>query len=155
MIRKAQIADLPAVWELAGRLHEKSVYRDIPRDLATFAKSMGHCVNSALGFAMVAERNGKITGFCLGLAVQLFFSPKRSASDLVTYSESPGDGLRLIRAFKEWAWNVPGVVEVTMAQSSGIDVERTGKLYERAGFERVGELFMAVKPVASEQEEAA
>jgi len=145
MIRKMQIADLPRVRACAERLQAKSPYADIPSDLRTFSSTIGQCINSAFGFAMVAERKGQIVGFMLGCAQPLWFSKKRSATDIVTYSEHPGDGLKLIRAFVDWAWSAPNVIEITMAQSSGIDVDRTVKLYERVGLERVGNIFTAVR----------
>ncbi len=145
MIRKAQVADLPALMELGERLHEKSPYADVPTDLQTCANTLGHCISNAFGFAMVAEKDGKITGLLLGAAVPLWFSRRRSASDIVTYAESPGDGYRLIKAFLKWAWSVPLVVEVTMAQSSGIDTDRMSVLYEHAGLERVGNIYTAVR----------
>ena len=145
MIRQARISDLPGIRECAERLHAESPYRDVPGDLQTFAHTVGQCISNAFGFAMVAERDGKITGFMLGAAVPLWFSKKRSASDIVTYSERPGDGYRLIRAFIDWAWSLPNVIEITMAQSSGIEVERTAKLYERAGLQRVGNLYTVVR----------
>lgn len=153
MIRPATIGDLPGILEAGRRLHKKTPYKDIPEDVQSVAHTLGQCINNAFGFAAVAERNGKITGFLLGAAVPLWFSKKRSATDIVTYSESPGDGLRLVKAFKAWAWTLPGVVEVTMAQSSGIDTDRTMRIYERAGFEQVGGLFVAFRP--AENAEAA
>lgn len=145
MIRKAKVADLPALMELGRRLHEISPYKKVPIDLQTCAGTLGHCISSAFGFAMVAEKDGKITGLLMGAAVPLWFSRRRSASDIVTYAESAGDGYRLIKAFLKWAWSVPLVVEVTMAQGSGIDTERTAVLYERAGLTRLGNIYTAVR----------
>ena len=154
MIRKAQIADLPKIWETAARLHEKSSYRDVPKDLQTFAQTLGNCINNAFGFAVVAEHDGEITGFLLGAAVPLWFSKKRCASDIVTYAETPGDGVKMGRVFLAWAWAIPQVIEVTMAQSSGIDVDRTGVIYERLGLEKVGGLYMAVRPPEAKEKAA-
>ena len=122
MIRNARIADLPGIRSCAERLHKRSVYADVPSDIQTFSHTLGQCINSSFGFAMVSIRRGKIRGFMLGAAVPLWFSKRRSASDIVTYCEVPGDGYRMIKAFLDWAWSTAGVVEVTMAQSSGIDV---------------------------------
>jgi len=162
MIRNAQIADLPGIRACAERLHELSPYRDVPSDLQTFASTLGQCISNAFGFAMVAVKisqdkgdesggtlQGEITGFLLGCAVPLWFSKKRSASDIVTYAESPGDGYRMMKKFVDWAWSLPNVVEITMAQSSGIDIERTDVLYERVGLKRVGSIYTAVREDAA------
>jgi hypothetical protein len=63
------------------------------------------------------------------------------ATDLAFYAERPGAGLALLRAFIRWAWNLPAVVEVTMAQSAGIDSDRMAAVYKRAGMSRVGGMF--------------
>ena len=98
-----------------------------------------------LGFAKVAEHDKKITGFMLGVVDTLWWSRDRYASDLIFYSERAGDGLRILRRFIEWANSVPRVVEITCAQSSGINVERSSLIYERAGFTKVGGLWCMSK----------
>ena len=145
MIRNAQVADLPRLMELGERLHELSPYKDVPTDFQTCASTLGHCISNAFGFAVVAEHDGEITGFMLGAAVPLWFSKRRAASDIVTYSEGAGDGYKMIKKFISWAWSLPLVVEVTLAQSSGINTERSGVLYERAGLKRVGNIYTAVR----------
>ena len=151
MIRKATTADLPALLALGKRLIAETPYADVKIDILIAGQTLGQCINSAFGIALVAEHNGKITGLLLGAAVPLWFSKSRSATDIVTYAETPGDGYRMIRRFVKWAWNLPNVIEVTMAQSSGIDVDRTAQLYERVGLARVGALYTAVRePEAAE-----
>jgi hypothetical protein len=145
MIRNAQTGDLPQLIKLARRLKAKSPYADVPDDVLTFGNTLGQCINNAFGLALVAVHDGEITGFMLAAAVPLWFSKKRAASDIVTYAESPRDGLRMIRKFIRWAWAIPNVIEVTMAQSSGIDIERSGKIYERMGLVRVGAIYTAVR----------
>ncbi len=149
MIRKAQVADLPGILEAGRRLQAKTPYRDIPVDIQTVGNTLGHCISNAFGFAMVAVTDKEITGFLLGCAVPLWFSRMRSASDIVTHAENAGDGYKMIRAFVDWSWSIPNVIEITMAVSSGIDTERTGVLYERVGLQRVGALYTAVREKAA------
>ena len=149
MIRNAQVGDLPGIMRAGKRLQAMTPYKDLTPDVATVGGSLGHCINNAYGFAMVAVTKGEITGFMLGAAMPLWFCRKRSASDIVTYAENPGDGYKMIRAFVSWAWSIPGVVEITLAQSSGIDIERSAVLYERIGLARVGSLFTAVRDVTA------
>ena len=139
---------------LGKRLHVKSPYPDVPIDLQACGGTLGQCINSAFGYGVVAVHGGEITVFMLGAAMPLWFSKKRCATDFITYAESPGDGYRMIRRFVRWAWSLPNVVEITLAQSSGIDVERTGRLYEYVGLKRVGSLYTAVRE-ASDVEKAA
>ena len=151
MIRKAQVSDLPQRLALGKRLIVRTPYADVKIDTLIAAQTLGQCISSAFGIALVAERDGEITGLLLGAAVPLWFSKSRSATDIITYAETPGDGYRMIRRFVKWAWSLPNVIEVTMAQSSGIDVERTRQLYERVGLAPVGALYTAVRePEAAE-----
>ena len=154
MIRYARVADLPELMSLGKRLHGQTVYADIDIDLQTCAQTLGQCISNAFGFAMVAVHDDKITGFMMGAAVPLWFSRKRCASDIITYAESPGDGYRLIRKFVEWAWAIPNVVEITLAQSSGIDTDRVGVLYKRVGLQQVGSIYTAARPVVSVEDAA-
>jgi len=145
MIRNMTIADFPAVMQLGERLHEQSVYSDVPMDSRTIAATIGQCISSALGFAVVAVHDGKITGVMLGAAAPLWFSKSRSATDFVTYSEWPGDGFRMVRRFIKWAWTLPNVTEITLGQSSGIEPERAARLYSLLGMRRVGNLYTVVR----------
>lgn len=154
MIRNAQVADLPGMLKVGRRLQAQSPYADIPLDVATCGSTLGHCISNAFGFAMVSVQKSEITGFMMGAAVPLWFCRKRSATDIVTYAENAGDGYKMIKAFIDWSWSIPNVVEITMAQSSGIDVDRGSILYERAGLTRVGNLFTAVREAAAVEEAA-
>jgi hypothetical protein len=145
LIRRGKIEDFPQFWELGKRLLEKSPYAGVEIDRAAVAKTFGFCANSALGCCFVAENGGKITGVLLGVAQDLWWSRGRSASDLIFYSETPGDGARLLAEFEKWAWSIPRMSDVTVAQSSGIDVQRTEKLYRRKGYRRVGAVFVKTR----------
>lgn len=145
MIRNAQVEDWPRLVELGTRLIAKTPYRDLKLDREQTMHVYGQCMNSALGFAKVSERNGEVTGLLLGIVDRLWWSKSRYASDLIFYCEDGRSGLALMRAFIEWAWSVPGVVEVTCAQSSAIKTEAAAKLYQRCGFEQVGGLWTIIR----------
>lgn len=142
MIRDATISDWPALYALGQRLVARTPYSHLSIDRERTLKVYGQCLSSALGFAKVSESDGQITGVLLGIADRLWWSKARYASDLVFYCEDGRSGLPLMRAFVEWAWSIPGVVEITMGRSSGIDVHKTDALYRRCGFEKVGSLWM-------------
>lgn len=154
MIRSATIGDLPGILGLMRKLQPKTPYGDIPIDVQSVAQVLGQCVSSAFGFAVVAQHNGEITGFMLGAAQPIWFSKKRQATDFMVHSDRAGDGYFMIKRFMKWAWSVPQVVEITLAQSSGIDIDRTTELYERAGLHRVGSIFTAVRETVAAEEAA-
>jgi hypothetical protein len=147
MIRKATANDLQAVIEMGYRLCDRTPLAHVKRDRPAIARQLTQCMNSAFGCCFVSERAGRLTGVIVGIAQQYWFSCQRQAVDLMFTAEHPGDGLQLLRKFVDWAWHVPGVVEVSMAQSSGIEVERTGQVFERVGFQRVGGVYsMTTRP---------
>jgi len=141
MIRKATAADLQAIIEMGYRLCDRTPQAHVKRDRPSIAKQLTACMSSAFGCVFVAEHEKQITGVIVGIAQQFWFSNQRQAVDLMFVAERVGDGPRLLKAFVEWAWKVPGVVEVAGAQSSGIEIERTAEMYERLGFQRVGSVF--------------
>jgi hypothetical protein len=141
MIRKATAKDLQAIIEMGYRLCDRTPQKHVKRDRPSIAKQLTVCMSSAFGCCFVAEHEGALTGAIVGIAQQYWFSNQRQAVDLMFVSERAGDGPRLLRAFIDWAWKVPGVVEVAGAQSSGIEIERTAEMYERLGFQRVGSVF--------------
>lgn len=143
-VRRATPNDLQAMVELGSRLADRTIYAGIPRDRQLIVRTMVSCMSSQFGCAFVAEREGKITGMLLGVAEQFWWSRARYATDLILHSEYAGDGLALSRAFLAWAQKVPGVVEVTMGQSSGLDVERSERFYQFLGLRKVGGLYTKI-----------
>ncbi len=147
MIRDAAVADWPAVAELGERLIDKTPYAGrAPLDRKAALGVYGMCISSAMGFAMVAERDGEVTGILMAVADQLWFSKARFVSDLVFYVEDGRSGLPLLRAMVEWAWTMPKVIEITCAQSSMIRADKLDALYRRCGFENRGGIWTLQRP---------
>lgn len=146
MIRAGKHTDLAQIMTLANRVGDLSpYYRGIPRDRQGMVQTVTQCIASQFGCCLVAENDGRLTGVLLAQAVELWFSKCRTATDLLFYSEIAGDGFRMAKAYSAWAWSVPRVCEVTMAQSTGLDIERTTRLLRLAGFEHVGGVFTQLK----------
>ncbi|MEZ5653166.1 MAG: hypothetical protein R3E87_21740 [Burkholderiaceae bacterium] len=55
-----------------------------------------------------------------------------------------GHGLRLLRAFEQWAAN-RGVAEICFGTNSGAASERVGRFARRVGYEQVGENYVLVR----------
>jgi hypothetical protein len=70
---------------------------------------------------------------------------QRYASDLFFVSKRAGDGLRVLRAAVDWAFQQPRVVECTFGVSSGANQGRHDALYARVGAKRIGEMYMVMK----------
>ncbi len=145
MIRKATANDLATIIEMGYQLCDRTPLAHAKRDRPVIAQTIGNCMVSQYGCCFVTERGGRVSGVVVGIAQQLWFSRQRQATDLMITASHPGDGIRLLRRFIDWGWSVPGVIEVACAQSSGIEVGRTAKVYERVGFQRVGGVFSMTK----------
>ena len=82
----------------------------------------------------------------IGVTHQLWYSRKKQATDLFFYtSESirgDGWGTKLMRRFISWAKDNPGVKEIMLGVSSGIETDRTKTMYERMGAIRIGENYV-------------
>jgi N-acetylglutamate synthase-like GNAT family acetyltransferase len=138
MIRAAALSDVLLIEALLLRLKMHSEYATVPVDRERGRKMMRHCISSPQGFAWVAEHREKLCGVLLGIKQPIWFSARLSATDIVFYSQRPGDGRALVEQFTEWAWKDPRVEEVLCAQSSGHRVGRTDHWYQNLGFTRVG-----------------
>lgn len=154
MIRPATHDDFLAWRGLCERLHAQSPFASIPPEWEGIGKLFRQCLSSRLGCVLVAEHGGRLTGTVLGLAQEWWWCRKRVASDLLLYSERPGDGPALLSAFMDWAWSVPSVIHVVCGQSSGVDIERTSAMYRQAGMKPIGGLFYADRPTISRENAA-
>lgn len=141
MIRLATIADVPAIEELGIRLKRLTPYATWPYVRDRALAQIRQCVGGGLRCAFVAEHEGQVRGFLLGIAQEQWHSNWRSATDFAIYSEVPLGGFLMVEAFVGWAWSKPTVHEVLIGQSSGLDQDSFGALLERLNFQKVGGLY--------------
>lgn len=83
----------------------------------------------------------KLIAFFLGCVTPQFFGPALVASDMAMYVQPDSRGglhaVKLIKAFEQWA-KARAAKCVNLGQSTGINIERTRKFYERMGYKTVG-----------------
>lgn len=99
-------------------------------------------------FASVAEDENKvILGMFVGVITEYYFSKDTMASDLLFYVDQDKRGalacLKMFKEFESWAKRKKAK-EVRPATSTGIDMERTKKLYSHLGYEPTGHTFRKV-----------
>lgn len=145
MIRPGMHSDLKAILELANKAGDLTPYAHLPRDRQSMVQVITQCIASRFSFCEVAEHEGKLTGVLLAQAAELWFSKKRAATDILFYCES-GDGAFMAKRYIDWGWRTPNVVEVSLAQSSGIDMDRFADMCELIGMQLVGTVFTLIKP---------
>ena len=146
MIRKAVNQDVSKIVDLCKEAHEESKITTAPLDPKTLRTNVQICVLSAEHLVMVVEVDDKIEGMIIGVTHQLWYSRKKQATDLFFYTSIRirGDGLgaKLMRRFIGWAKENPGVKEIMLGVSSGIETDRTKTMYERMGAIRIGENYV-------------
>jgi len=147
-IRLADIPDMDAICELGRELLSQSVYANIKPDDEKFRLFVAGLMGLKNGSVLVVvDDEDKPQGFMLGMVEELFFSRQRMATDLAVYVR---EGYRhlaphMFKKFIKWAESKARMSQITLGISSGIGgEERTGKMYENLGLNRVGGIFVKI-----------
>lgn len=139
-IRMAAPGDEDRLLELASLMHKESPrYRGLPFSHTRTRGLIEYLMTSDDACIIVAEDGGVIFGMFGAVAVSHFFCDERYAIDMAFYITPDRRGAivaaKMVAAYEVWATNHgirPG--EVMLGVSSGIDPDRTVKLYERLGY---------------------
>ena len=146
MIRRAENKDLSKIVELSREGHTESVITTAPLDVKTLRTNLQICILSAEHLVLVVDIEDEIKGIMIGVTHQLWYSRKKQATDLFFYTSKrirgDGWGAKLMRRFIGWAKDNPGVKEIMLGVSSGIETDRTKTMYERMGAIRIGENYV-------------
>lgn len=145
MIRAATPNDLNALLELGCAMHAESAYHYLPFDQEKVRALLLSCMKG-FGCVFVAERDGEIIGGFFGIITEHYFCDVKMACDLALFVRPDRRGalaaVQLIEAYIDFALK-QGVDprNIQIGISTGVDIDRTAKLYERMGFERTGGIF--------------
>lgn len=139
-IRPAAEADIPAITELARRMHAESPrYAHLPFDSARLGATARQIL--ATGLVLLAELDAYPVGLMAGAVAPHFFSQALYGVELAVYVAPEHRGsrvaLRMISRFEAWA-KARGAGEMCLGISTGLDVPRTQALYERLGYRPSG-----------------
>lgn len=90
---------------------------------------------------LIRDEDGAYYGGIIGAVFEHFFSDDLVAGDMglfiVPEKRGASAAVKLIRAFEDWARSV-GAKEVHLGQTTGVEIDRTRKLYESLGYTVVG-----------------
>ena len=141
IIRPAVGGDFDCLLNLGEKMRRESLVNFPPIEeekVAMFLKkSLDHPDMFMVCVAQDTEIIGMITSM---LGEYSFCSAKRSVCDMLFVTAERRGALaakKLIQKFIGWSQNV-GANEAIMGVSTGIHPERTGRLFERLGFELMG-----------------
>lgn len=140
MIRAATLEDIPALVELGRQLHAESPrWSRLAYSAEKVAALVHYLITSSDGFAWVAVRRGAIVGYLIALIDAHWCSDDRVAQELSFFVRSDARGAlyaaRLIAVLDAWA-EMKGAKWCQVGISTGIDVKRAVRLYQRLGFQR-------------------
>lgn len=148
MIRPAGYRDIPDILRLSAEMHLESRYRTLPYSSDKFAALLRRLIDSPDGMVAVAEKDGQIVGTIAAVITEHYFADAHISYELGLYVEKAHRGTlagyRLAKEYIGWARS-KGVDQIDMGITTGIDEERTGRMYERLGLKHVGIVFSGGK----------
>lgn len=144
-IKEASLDDLE---EILLMLHEASnelpEYNVLGFSMAKTARSIGGLIIGDHGIVNLVEVKGETVGIIVGVVLDYWFNDDTYATDLVLYVKkeyrTSNYGYRLIKSFINWAAS-KDVEEITTGISSGVDIDKAGRLFERMGFKNKGKMY--------------
>jgi len=145
MIRHALLQDVPAIEKLLLRAKRRTELCTVKVNFEKGRKNIRRCIQSALGFAMVAERGEKITGTLLAMQCEYWYSNERYVTDMGFVSYARGDGRLLLRRCRSWA-DAHGA-KMLMGTFSLDPRGAMRRVYEGEGLYMAGHTFVSEKPI--------
>ena len=141
IIRPATLFDVDAIFGIA--VHETRQYEGLLPDADKIRKGIIQSISSANHFAWVtADSQDRPCGALIALTSENLWAQRKNCLIVMWVSDLPGEGRRLLKAFKKWvrtrrAIRVAGFVP----DSDHID-RRAFLLAERMGFSRCGGAYL-------------
>lgn len=137
-IREATYDDIHDAVALGAQHHAESHQSWLPfapEKLAAYARQF---IDSPDCLAVVAvNAQDRVVGYMGAYVAPYFFCDELQAADLLVFVSRQYRGssaaYRLIRAYMKWA-EAKGVREATLGLRANINIERTGRFYEKMGF---------------------
>lgn len=138
MLRPIKAEDIGLIIEMLHALHEESPhYNKVQPDVQYVSTTLATMIEQP---NFIGCMDSDLRGFMFGIASRTWFDPELNAHELLLYilPEYRGTTLlapRLIKTFEQEARRL-NCVHVRAGASTGIDNERTLRLYERLGYTR-------------------
>lgn len=138
-IRVAESKDIPGIKRLGVEALECNEFIIADEKLQ---KTAHECIDH--GFAWVSEKNGVIVAAVCALVHPMPFYYGNQASVVQFYSKAPGDGVKLMRCFTQWARDKDDVRMFCFTLGRNVD-PRVKTLLQRLGLQSQGALFLEIK----------
>lgn len=145
MIRRIEPSDRAAVLRLLREMHRETVYSRIRVCWQKVEQQLDdHCSGAWNMTGFVGVVDGEVAGVLLVACGENWFSRELFGFDVVFYVRPDRRGMLLgrglLRAFEAWGKEM-GCCQVSVGVSSGVMVERTGRMMERLGYAHDGGIY--------------
>lgn len=144
MIRYAEEKDLDRLVELGKQMHAESKYAIYNFDSAKLRNHLWSGIWHDDGILIVSEKDGEIIGGFYGWMSEQYFGNDKVAVDLALFVQQDKRGAMagalLVKRFIEIA-KEKGAAQIVISNSTGVDKDRVGQLYEKLGMEHVGYVY--------------
>lgn len=142
-IRPAVREDMPAILALGALMHAESRYAPVPFSSIKVAATFAALIEGQ-GCVFVAERDGEIIGGIAGFLGPVWFGIDQTLMELTLFLKPGTRGGKaaamLIKAFVAFGKS-KGCTLIQSGVVSGVEQERTEKLYQRLGGRLHGSLY--------------
>ncbi|WP_140630193.1 GNAT family N-acetyltransferase [Methylibium rhizosphaerae] len=147
-IRFATLADIPALVEAGNRMHALTRFRNQPFNAQKTAEAFASLIQHDRGryvFFVAEGAQQRIVGALIGVMEKQIFSDLYTASvmhfDVLPEARMGGYGVRLLRAFEQWALNREAF-EIYFGINSDTESVPLERFASRMGYRRVGGNFV-------------
>lgn len=147
-IRFAKLDDLPALVAGGRRMHALTRFRELDYNEDKVACAFTDLITKGQHkyvFFVAEDNAGRVVGALIGVLEQHIFSDQLTSSvlhyDVLPEARMGGYGVRLLKAFEQWAVNRK-VVEISLGVNSGEGLERLSRFAQRMGYRKIGENFL-------------
>lgn len=143
-IRRAVLADVPRLAEMAARFVRGSSYGEVVTPCeTTMAQNFGAIVSAPSSICFVAETGAGVMGAIIGIVTPHLMTGKNVAVEVGWWVEPEArgsTGLALLSAYEAAVSQSDATLSVMTCPPDGS--ERVGKIYERAGYTKFESTYM-------------
>lgn len=141
MVEPATLDDIPALVELGRAMTAESPrYSRLEFSASRFSRLLSHLISSPEGLVLVARRDGVLIGGILASCAPSWMSDASICQEIALFILPQYRGgftaTRLISGVVAWS-KIRGAAWCEVGVSTGVNVDRTTRLYQKLGFSPV------------------
>lgn len=144
IVRRATPADLHDVVRLGIAGLEHDAYPGLLIDRSKVVDVARHAISSPSDYVGVGELNGQVVAAVTAVVGDMLFHERKQATVLQFWTEVPGCGLPVMRAFLRWARARPIIKSIVFTVEHGAD-PRIGRMLERLGLRMALPVYMETR----------